>query len=245
MTEVDNRLRAPGELRPPGRRRPLRASAGALTLALLAGAAGCTGSASESSRGLSEPPSGLEFLSEEEVLAYRAERDEWCRNDPESPIPRQALASFEGLEYYPFNPDLRFKVRLERYDDPVPQPLITTTGEVRPAVKLGWVGWSFRGQHHRLAVYQLRDLSAEVWGDMFLAFVDETTGRETYGAGRYLELEGGQGDWYVLDFNMAYYPYCAYGGSGYRCPKTPPENRLPFAVHAGERGGVDHERPTG
>ena len=73
--------------------------------------------------------------------------------------------------------------------------------------------------------------------DFFLAFTDETTGRETYPAGRYIELDGPPGGPYVLDFNLAYNPYCAYGRpERFACPRTPPENRLSVPIEAGERG---------
>jgi hypothetical protein len=75
---------------------------------------------------------------------------------------------------------------------------------------------------------------------LFLPFLDATSGTETYGAGRYVDLAPGLDGWYVLDFNLAYHPLCAYGRTDYRCPKTPEENRLPFAVRAGERGWAVH-----
>ena len=73
--------------------------------------------------------------------------------------------------------------------------------------------------------------------------MDETTGVETYGAGRYLSFPfAPQGDgWYGLDFNLAYHPLCAYGRTDYVCPRTPEENRLGFPVRAGEKGRIGHK----
>jgi len=65
-------------------------------------------------------------------------------------------------------------------------------------------------------------------------FLDATSGTETYGAGRYLDLEPEPDGTYVLDFNLAYHPYCAYSVE-YSCPLTPGENRLPVRIEAGER----------
>ena len=69
---------------------------------------------------------------------------------------------------------------------------------------------------------------------LFVPFLDATSGRETYGAGRYLDLEPEDDGTYALDFNLAYHPYCVYAES-YSCPLTPAENRLPIRIEAGER----------
>ena len=129
-------------------------------------------------------------------------------------------------------------VRYERHDDPEPLRLVTTEGDVRPAIRAGSVRFELDGTEHELQVYELRDAPAEAWGQPFLPFMDETSGSETYPAGRYLELAPGPGDWYLLDFNLAYNPLCAYGKSGFQCPRAPVENRLAFAVRAGERGAI-------
>ena len=67
-----------------------------------------------------------------------------------------------------------------------------------------------------------------------MPFLDATSGHETYGAGRYLEMEAEFDVTYVLDFNLAYHPYCVYADT-YSCPLTPAENRLPTRIEAGER----------
>ena len=69
---------------------------------------------------------------------------------------------------------------------------------------------------------------------VFVPFIDATSGHETYGAGRYLDLEAEPDGTYSLDFNLAYHPYCVYAPT-YSCPLTPAENRLPVRIEAGER----------
>ncbi|MBI3751459.1 MAG: DUF1684 domain-containing protein [Chloroflexi bacterium] len=64
--------------------------------------------------------------------------------------------------------------------------------------------------------------------------MDATTGTESYGAGRYLDLEPEADGSYALDFNLAYHPLCVYDPK-YSCPLTPAENRLPIRIEAGER----------
>ncbi len=182
------------------------------------------------------PPAALVPDGAETILSQRATKDEQYRTDPESAIHPDDRAGFLGLSYYEFDPSWQFVVRLERYEEPEPLTLITTTGKPRPAVRLGFVTFEREGSSHRLEVYSLRDQGAEHWNAPFLPFMDGTTGGETYGAGRYVELAKGVDDWYVLDFNQAYNPLCAYGREIYRCPSTPAENRLSVPVQAGEKG---------
>jgi uncharacterized protein (DUF1684 family) len=74
---------------------------------------------------------------------------------------------------------------------------------------------------------------------LFVPFADETSGRETYGAGRYLDLDRTSTGIYVIDFNTAYNPYCAYNPT-YDCPVPPKENRLPLPIRAGEKMPQGH-----
>lgn len=200
-----------------------------LTL-FVAATAGCGGGKPE------EAPPGLAFASEAELRSERAAKDQAYRTDADSPIPPPRRADFKALEYFPFDPGLRFKVKLRRYPGGLPLKIATTSGNVRPATKVGYVEFRHGGAIHRLQVYHLDDLAPEHDDELFLPFLDATSGQETYGAGRYLDLAPGRDGWYVLDFNLAYHPLCAYGRTDYFCPRTPEENRLPFAVRAGERG---------
>jgi uncharacterized protein (DUF1684 family) len=69
---------------------------------------------------------------------------------------------------------------------------------------------------------------------LFVPFADQTTGTETYGAGRYLDLKPTSTGFYVIDFNRAYNPTCAYNPT-WECPYPPPSNRLKIAIRAGEK----------
>ncbi len=186
------------------------------------------------------PPGWAEGLERD-----RRERDSLFASDPDSPIPVPLRATFRGLEYWPADPAWRFEGSIERYADPPRFTIVTTAGHDRPCEKVGWVSFaSPAGGTGVLQVYRLLDQppGREDEG-LFLPFQDATTGRETYPAGRYVDLAGPPGGPYVLDFNRAYNPLCAYGSpERYRCPATPAENRLPFPVPAGERGW---HRPKG
>ena len=174
---------------------------------------------------------------EADVLSAREAKDVRFRAEgEESAIPADLLDEFSGLEYYAFDPGWQYVVRLERHEEPEPFVMTTTAGEQRPAVKVGSVSFQRDGTAHTLQVYSLRDVPASAWNSLFLPFMDATTGEETYGAGRYVELEKVGEDWYLLDFNQAYNPLCAYGRDIYVCPRAPAENRLAIPVRAGERG---------
>ena len=87
------------------------------------------------------------------------------------------------------------------------------------------------GEPRQLTAYTFNEGAGE---SLFVPFLDATSGRETYGAGRYLDLEPEEDGSYTLDFNLAYHPSCVYDAK-YSCPLTPAENRLPVRIEAGER----------
>ena len=172
------------------------------------------------------------------LLAQRAERDRFFRENPESPLPEGAASGFRGLEYWDPDPGYHFVGPVNLHYQPERFTIVTTTGKERPCEKVGWVRFSIGGEEHTLQVYRLLDQPSRP-GDpgYFLPFMDATTGTETYPAGRYVDLVGPVGGPFVLDFNTAYNPFCAYGApERYVCPRTPAENRLAVRVEAGERG---------
>jgi uncharacterized protein (DUF1684 family) len=170
----------------------------------------------------------------EAVASERELKDEAFRRAPWSPIPAESRADFHGLAYWPVDPDMRVSdLELRAYDgsDPVRFAIPTSDGQLRPAERAGVFAFDLGGASRRLTAYRLADGSG---GALFVPFLDATSGTETYGAGRYLDVEPGPDGRYVLDFNLAYQPYCAYS-PWYSCPLTPEENRLGLRVEAGER----------
>lgn len=166
------------------------------------------------------------------VLRERLERDAVFRGES-SPILPQDKAAFRGLAYYPVDPELRFSVVLHRYPSPLQVRLGTNTGEIRSALRYGYFEFAVAGQVCRLQVYRLDD-AADRSASLFIPFRDATSGRETYGAGRYIDLKENTSGSYDLDFNRAYNPSCAYDAT-YSCPVPPAENTLPVAMRAGEK----------
>lgn len=165
---------------------------------------------------------------EAELLAHRAAKDAHFRAG-RGPLEPAALADFGGLAYYP--PDPAYRLTAQLAPGPGEEVLIqTTTGEVRPMQRLGTVEAALPVGPVRLALYAADPSS----GRAFLPFRDATSGAETYGAGRYLDVAVGPGGHVELDFNRAYHPSCAYSGR-YSCPLPPAENMLTVPVRAGER----------
>jgi len=169
---------------------------------------------------------------------WREARDREFREDPETPLLPDALQDFDGLEYWPADPAYYFVGPVNLHYQPERFTIVSTSGRERPCEKVGWVRFVIDDRPLTLQVYRLLDQPPRP-GDpgFFLPFMDATTGKETYPAGRYVDLVGPPGGPYVLDFNTAYNPLCAYGApERYVCPVTPAENRLPVRIAAGERG---------
>jgi len=186
------------------------------------------------------PPSGWS----EGILADRAAKDRDFRTDPDTPLLAKDVPTFTGLSYWPPDPAYRLAGPIEVHDSPRRFTIVTTTGKERPCERHGQVAFEIRGKRCVLQVYRLLDAEPASGGAaFFVPFQDETTGKETYAAGRYVELDGPDGGPFVLDFNRAYNPSCAYGApERFRCPVTPPENHLSVRIEAGERGYVGHGR---
>jgi uncharacterized protein (DUF1684 family) len=166
---------------------------------------------------------------------WRETRDELFRSHPQSPLPADWRASFEGLEYWPYDPQARVLAELDDIEA-TPQPIESSGAEpilFRPFAR---ASFELHGEPLSLEVAWL----AAYGGGAFLCFRDATSGSETYGGGRYVldtvkgaDL-GDDGGRLVLDFNFAYNPSCAYD-PGWVCPLAPPANRLAVAVKAGEQ----------
>jgi uncharacterized protein len=184
-------------------------------------------------------------LSYEDAIAqYRADKDEYFRTGGGSPVPVDERPAFAGVPYFPV--DERYivdELSLEPYegDEPVRFEIPTTDGRLRPAERAGVFRFELAGQPASLTAYRLASATGQELDSLFVPFLDATTGTESYGAGRYLDVEPEEDGTWTLDFNLAYHPSCVYDPR-FSCPLTPAENRLPVRVEAGERlaGGTGH-----
>ena len=162
-----------------------------------------------------------------ELERFRREKDEFFARQPQSPIPAGERAGFKGLLYFPENPELDLIVRVDEFPAKEEVEFQTSSGDVQHFRRFGKIKFSVNGVEVGLTIYDGEH-------GFFLPFVDSQAGKETYGAGRYLEPEP-LGDGRIrVDFNRAYNPFCAYN-ENYSCPLTPFENRLNVPIEAGEK----------
>lgn len=187
--------------------------------------------------------------STEPDLAYRAaieaewaDDDAYFRHAPGSPLLPEDRSAFTGIPHFPVDERWRLRgLRLEPYTGTAPADfgMEATVGEPRPSTRAGEFRFMQDGAAHRLIAYRFY-MDGELDEQLFVPFMDATTGRETYPAGRYLDaVQDADGTW-TLDFNRCYHPSCAYNPR-YSCPITPAENRLPIRVEAGARLPEDHD----
>ena len=175
-----------------------------------------------------------ELYIQESIQAQEELNAEYA-NPEETPLLPEDLDKFEGLEFYPINPELIFEVSIKRTPQAIPFMMKRTKDEVR-YVKYGEVTFEYAGEKHTLSIFQNLDLIAkrpEYSNYLFLPFTDLTNDETTYGGGRYLDMEiPEKGATLILNFNKAYNPLCAYNKK-YSCPIPPQENLLDFKVEAG------------
>jgi uncharacterized protein (DUF1684 family) len=170
------------------------------------------------------------------IRAWRSWRDvrgELIALHPQSPLDVARRGAFEPT-YFDYDPTLRTLADVVPVT-PAAASVPMSRGEKTRFTHFADAAFDVAGQATRLGLYWLEGYG----GGVFLSFTDATSGEETYGAGRYLldtvkgadlgSLDGRL----VLDFNFAFNPSCAYD-SRWACPLAPPDNRLPFAVRAGE-----------
>jgi uncharacterized protein len=167
---------------------------------------------------------------------WRRSRDELFAAHPQSPVSLVSRLGFAGLPYFDYDPAGRVTARVQPAA-PESVALAVSTGEPVACTRIGVCAFELDGEELALELYWLDGYG----GGLFLPFRDATSGRETYGAGRYLldtvkgaDLGTDEQGRLILDFNFAYNPSCAYDPT-WSCPLAPPGNRLDTAVRAGER----------
>lgn len=165
----------------------------------------------------------------------RQAKDYSFKNLDGSPIPEGERAAFKGLTYFPVDLNYRVVCQLipSKSDETLKMP--ATNGEDRLYRVVGSFHFEISGTKcSLLALKSVQNTSPLALRTLFVPFKDATSGLETYGAGRYLELEENETGTYVLDFNRAFSPFCAYN-SNYSCPIPPQQNVLTVAIKAGEK----------
>ncbi len=167
-----------------------------------------------------------------ELEEFRAAKDAFFRDDPRSPLTPEQRAAFDGLRYFDEDPALAIRAELETEGVDLDEriEMQTTTGGRQVYRRAGVVRFEVEGEPASLTLFASPDMH-----ELFVPFRDATSGKESYGAGRYLEVEPPDPDRRVtVDLNVAYNPYCAYNPD-WSCPIPPGENWLAVPIRAGER----------
>jgi uncharacterized protein (DUF1684 family) len=184
------------------------------------------------------------------LRSHREQKDDFFAEHRQSPIPPEDRDDFEGLDYFDPDPDYRVTATVEVHDRPDPVEMDVSAGMPQRYLRIATLRFELgeaqrasgessgeqgepRDDERELAAYQ-----QEGQDSLFVPFRDKTTGQQTYEDGRYMEFES-EGDLedrdeMVLDFNLAYSPFCAYSDT-FACPLPPEENWLEVEIHAGEK----------
>lgn len=175
------------------------------------------------------PPDRTGQLSD--IEESRAATDRFMRESDQSPIPPDKRDVLLPLRYFPPDPVYSVPAQLRLSDARPVAEMPTSTGTIMRYQRVGVLEFTFEGRALSLGAFVPE--GTQRISELFVPFADGTTGKETYPAGRYLNLQPTTTNNYTIDFNYAYNPYCAYNKE-YECPFPPPSNRLDVPIRAGE-----------
>jgi uncharacterized protein (DUF1684 family) len=173
----------------------------------------------------------------EEISAFRKKLNEEYKNREKSPLESYEFSKFEGHDFFPINLDYRVNAKLTVTEGTPFFGMKTSSSRLSTERIYGYITFNLAEKEFRLPVYQSKDLmdTKEYADYLFFPFTDQTNSNSTYAGGRYIDLRiPHEGDNIVVDFNMAYNPYCAYS-SKYSCPIVPADNEMDIEVPAGIR----------
>ena len=162
-------------------------------------------------------------------------------NEEESPLTEEGINDFTELDFFTIDSTYKVIAKFELEKNPRLFEMPTTT-ERKPIYKtFGMATFELEGKELKLHIYQNQDLikKPEYTNHLFIPFTDQTNGSESYGGGRYIDVEIPEGDSIVIDFNRSYNPYCAYNDK-YSCPIPPKENDLVIEIKAGIKAYGKH-----
>lgn len=181
----------------------------------------------------------LNFLTVGESSEDYIERLEIDRKDKNSfmlssssPLTEEDKVDFSGLNYYPINESFKVTAKLTMIDKKQPIFVESTTGEQLKYIPFAYADFELDNSEQRVILYQ--DWEEKDPNKLSLMFADDTSARETYGGGRYVDVQYRNTNAVTIDFNNAYNPYCHFNVE-YSCPIPPRENMLTLAIEAGEK----------
>lgn len=166
---------------------------------------------------------------EEQLISEREEDNAFFQSSPKSPIVNKE--NFTGLIFFAPKPEFNVVAQIERIKPPQPISIVKSGGSRETYYRFAKATFELDGATHEVTLLKTPESRKN---HLFLPFTDETSGKSTYGAGRYIDLEYTGNDKISIDFNYAYNPYCAYNDD-YLCPIPPLENHIHTEILAGEK----------
>ena len=165
---------------------------------------------------------------------WQLEMNSKFKDASESPLTSKGLRKFKGLDFFKFDSAYVVKAKLKRTPEAKPFKMKTTTDRTPTYRVYGVATFELNGQEHHLNVYENLGLKKEEGYEdyLFIPFLDDTNGETTYGGGRYVEGQIPEDDVFIINFNEAYNPYCAYSDR-YSCPIVPRINYVETEIKAG------------
>ncbi len=182
--------------------------------------------------GCSQSPTASTYI--QEIRKYRYEENIKFADKETTILTKKDFKRFSALDFFPIDTNYRIAAKFELHKDPKLFEMQTTTDR-KPLYKTyGIATFKLEGKTYVLQVYQDQELIQKPGykDHLFVPFVDKTSGNESYGGGRYLDIQQPKDDIIILDFNKSYNPYCAYN-ERYSCPIVPRENYLETKIEAG------------
>lgn len=169
------------------------------------------------------------------LLADRQEKEECFLDHERSPLTGEQKKAFDGLNFYPVDLEYRVRATIREHPSKDTIEMAMSAQGTQKYIRWGEFEFSVSDYNGKLQVYKPLQYSDDYQPYFFIPFRDQTNGESTYGEGRYLDIPIHESDTYIIDFNRAYNPYCAYNPGGWSCPLPPQENTLDFPLRAGEK----------
>ena len=172
-----------------------------------------------------------------DLTPFQREINDFFKDASVSPLKKRDLKNFRGLDFFTYDSTYLVTAKLTKTPKEKPFMMLTTTDMVVEYIKYGTVSFELLDNQYSLDIYKnLEDPNER--DNLFLPFLDDTNGNESYGGGRYINLDIPLGDNLIIDFNSAFNPYCVYDEK-YSCPIVPAENYLPLEIKAGVMNFID------
>ena len=170
----------------------------------------------------------------QEIRKHRYEQNIKFADKKTTILTKKDFKKFSSLDFFPIDSTYRIEAKFELNKNPKLFEMPTTTDRLPIYKTYGVANFKLNGKAYQLQVYQNQELILEAGFEdhLFVPFLDKTNGNESYGGGRYLDIQQPKDSIIILDFNKAYNPYCAYNDS-YSCPIPPRENHLDIPIKAG------------